>query len=138
MMDDSINLQFYWIENCIYCNCGNVIFSFYESALSWVSMQWWCKISWYSSEIYSVIILVGEVLCFFWDVDLWFDWFHPQNQGYGQGQGQDQGWGQGYCWTFSHNTEVPISINQNKYFLSLNTYTILFAWGDSNQNKNIT
>ena len=28
-----------------------------------------------------------------------------------------------YVWSFSHDTAVPIAINKNKYFLSLNTYT---------------
>ena len=32
-----------------------------------------------------------------------------------------------YAWLFIHNTSVPIYINQNKYFLSLNTYATMFA-----------
>ena len=37
-----------------------------------------------------------------------------------------------------HNTEVPIAINNNTYFLSLNTNTTVFAWVDGNKNKNRT
>ena len=42
-----------------------------------------------------------------------------------------------YAWSFSHNTEVLIAIKKNKYFISLNTNTTLFAcWaGDSNKNR---
>ena len=43
-----------------------------------------------------------------------------------------------YVWLFSHNTAVPIAVNQNKYLLSLNTYTTVFAWGDIIPNKNGT
>ena len=39
-----------------------------------------------------------------------------------------------YAWFSSHNTEVPIAIDKNKYFLSLNTNITLFAWGDGNSN----
>ena len=31
-----------------------------------------------------------------------------------------------YAWSFIHNTTVPISIQQNTYFISLNTYTFMF------------
>ena len=41
-----------------------------------------------------------------------------------------------YACSFSHNTSVPIYIKKNKNFLSLNTNTNLFAWGDVNFNKN--
>ena len=40
-----------------------------------------------------------------------------------------------YAWSFSHNTEVTIALNKNKFFLSLNTNTNLFAWGAGNCNK---
>ena len=40
-----------------------------------------------------------------------------------------------YAWSFSHNTEVPIAINKNKYFLSMNTNTTVFYWGAINFNK---
>ena len=40
-----------------------------------------------------------------------------------------------YACPFIHNTAVPIAINKNKYFLSLNTYTSLCDWGDSTSNK---
>ena len=40
-----------------------------------------------------------------------------------------------YAFSFGHNTAVDISINQNKYFLCLNKYTTVFAWGASNSNK---
>ena len=40
-----------------------------------------------------------------------------------------------YAWSFSHNTSVPTSINQNIFYL--NTYTTVFAWSDGNSNKNI-
>ena len=40
-----------------------------------------------------------------------------------------------YALSFVHNTEVPISINKNKYSPSLNTNTSIFAWGDGNSNK---
>ena len=43
-----------------------------------------------------------------------------------------------YAWTFIYNTAVPIAINKNKYFISLNTGTTLFYWGAGNSNKNIT
>ena len=43
-----------------------------------------------------------------------------------------------YTWSLSHNIEVPIPINNNKYFLSLNTYTTVFYWGAGNKNKNRT
>ena len=43
-----------------------------------------------------------------------------------------------YAWSFIHTTAVPIDINQNKYIISLNTYTTLFACGASNSNKNRT
>ena len=41
-----------------------------------------------------------------------------------------------YAWQLSHNTAVPIAKNKNKYFLSLNTNSTVFAWGDGNPNKN--
>ena len=37
-----------------------------------------------------------------------------------------------YTLSFSHNIEVPIAKNKNKYFISLNTKTTVFAWGDVN------
>ena len=37
-----------------------------------------------------------------------------------------------YAWSFSHNTEVPVGIKKNKYFLSLDTYTTEFYWGYGN------
>ena len=40
-----------------------------------------------------------------------------------------------YAWSFINNTEVPIAIKQKKYYLSLNTYTTMFAWGADNLNK---
>ena len=40
-----------------------------------------------------------------------------------------------YSCSFSHNTVVPIAINKNKYFLSLNTNTTVFSWGAINSNK---
>ena len=40
-----------------------------------------------------------------------------------------------YAWYFSHNREVPITKNKNKYFLSLNTNTAVFSWGSGNSNK---
>ena len=43
-----------------------------------------------------------------------------------------------YAWSFNHNIVVPIDINKNKYFMSLNTKTTLFAWVDGNSNKNKT
>ena len=43
-----------------------------------------------------------------------------------------------YACSFSHNTSAPIAINQNKYILSVNTYTIVFACVDGNSNKNRT
>ena len=39
-----------------------------------------------------------------------------------------------YAWSLSYNTEVPIDINKNKYFLSLNTHTTVFAWRADNSN----
>ena len=41
-----------------------------------------------------------------------------------------------YAWSFSHNTAVLVAINKNKYLLSLNTHTTVFAWGTGNYNKN--
>ena len=41
-----------------------------------------------------------------------------------------------YVWSFRHNTAVPIAIKQNKYYLSLNTYTTVFVWGSGYSNKN--
>ena len=43
-----------------------------------------------------------------------------------------------YAWSLSHNTAVPISINNNKNYLSLNTYTNVSAWEYINSNKNRT
>ena len=43
-----------------------------------------------------------------------------------------------YAWSFSNNTAVPITINKNKYFIPLNTYTTVFDWGAGNLNKNRT
>ena len=35
-----------------------------------------------------------------------------------------------YVWLFSNNKSVPIYIKQNKYFLSLNTHTLMCLLGD--------
>ena len=43
-----------------------------------------------------------------------------------------------YAWSFGHNTSVTTSIKKNKYFLSLNECTTVFAWVDVNKNKNIS
>ena len=43
-----------------------------------------------------------------------------------------------YACLLSYNTAVPLSINKNKYFISLNTGTTSFYWGAGNSNKNIT
>ena len=43
-----------------------------------------------------------------------------------------------YEWKFIHKTEVPIDIKNNIYFISLNTNTVVFSWGDGNSNKSIT
>ena len=43
-----------------------------------------------------------------------------------------------YVWSFINNTGVPIAINKNNYFISLNTNTSVFAWLSANPNKNIT
>ena len=43
-----------------------------------------------------------------------------------------------YAWSFSHNTAVPIYINNNKYLLSLHSHTTVFAEGDIHLNKNRT
>ena len=43
-----------------------------------------------------------------------------------------------YAWSFSHNTVVQIAIKHNRKFLSLNTYTNVFTWGNVNSNKNRT
>ena len=40
-----------------------------------------------------------------------------------------------YTWSFIHNIEVTLYINQNKYYLSLNTHTAVFAWGVGKYNK---
>ena len=40
-----------------------------------------------------------------------------------------------YAYPFSHNTEVPISIKNNKIILSLDTYTTVFSWGSGNSNQ---
>ena len=42
-----------------------------------------------------------------------------------------------YARSFINNIELPISIDQNKYYLSLDTYIPVFAWGDGNNIKNI-
>ena len=42
-----------------------------------------------------------------------------------------------YTWSFSHNTEVPRAINNNKYFLLLITNTTVFAWGAGNSPKTL-
>ena len=41
-----------------------------------------------------------------------------------------------YEWSLIHNTAVLISIKKNKWSLSLNTNTTVFAWGAGNYNKN--
>ena len=38
-------------------------------------------------------------------------------------------------WSFGHNKEVLISSNKKKYFISLNTYTTVLAWGVGHSNK---
>ena len=43
-----------------------------------------------------------------------------------------------YARSFSNNVAVPISIYNNKYFLSLNSNTTIFVWRAGNYNKNIT
>ena len=43
-----------------------------------------------------------------------------------------------YEWSFSHNKMVQIAIKHNKYYIYLNTYTTVFAWGYGNLNKNKT
>ena len=40
-----------------------------------------------------------------------------------------------YARSLINNTGLPISIYQNKYYLSLDTYTPVFAWGDGNNIK---
>ena len=37
-----------------------------------------------------------------------------------------------YAWSFSYNISVESYINNNKYFLFLNTYTNVFAWRSGN------
>ena len=39
-----------------------------------------------------------------------------------------------YKWSLSNNTSVQTSINQNTYFLSLNTCTTVFSWVSDNPN----
>ena len=41
-----------------------------------------------------------------------------------------------YALSFSHNKSVPMAIKKTTYFLSLNTKTTVFDWGDRNPNKN--
>ena len=41
-----------------------------------------------------------------------------------------------YAWSFSH-TAFPIDIKKNKYFISLNKHTTVFAWVYGKPNKNI-
>ena len=41
-----------------------------------------------------------------------------------------------YAWSSSHNTEVPIAKEKNKYLFSLNTNTTLFSWEAVNSSKN--
>ena len=43
-----------------------------------------------------------------------------------------------YAWSFINNTSVSIAINHSTYFISLNTYTTVFARGEGNSNKYIT
>ena len=43
-----------------------------------------------------------------------------------------------YAGSLSNNKSVLIAINQNKYDISLNTYTTVFDWGADNSNKNRT
>ena len=40
-----------------------------------------------------------------------------------------------YKWSFSHNKNVPIAIQHNKYYLSLDKYTTVFSWGSVTSNK---
>ena len=40
-----------------------------------------------------------------------------------------------YACPFSQNTDVLINMKQDKYYLSLDTYTTWFAWGDRNLEK---
>ena len=43
-----------------------------------------------------------------------------------------------YVWSFSNIKSVLIDIKKNKYFLSLNRNTTIFAWEAGNFNKNTT
>ena len=43
-----------------------------------------------------------------------------------------------YAWSFIHNTTLPIAIDKNNCFLSLNIYTTIFALGAGNLNENRT
>ena len=43
-----------------------------------------------------------------------------------------------YKWSFSHNKTVPIAIQHDKYYLSLDKYTTVFSWGSGISNKNRT
>ena len=43
-----------------------------------------------------------------------------------------------YSWSLSHNTAVPSDIKQNKCYLYLYAYNIVFAWFDENSNKKPT
>ena len=40
-----------------------------------------------------------------------------------------------YAWSSSNNAAVTIDIKQKQYFLYLNIYTTVFAWGDVNTNE---
>ena len=42
-----------------------------------------------------------------------------------------------YAWSFSHNIAVSMAINNNKYFISLNTNNAVFSWVAGKSNKNI-
>ena len=44
-----------------------------------------------------------------------------------------------YAWSLSHNTAVPIAINNNKYLISLNENAAVFSWGAGiSKKKNVT
>ena len=40
-----------------------------------------------------------------------------------------------YACSFRNNTEIPIAIKKNSYFISLTTDTTIFYWGAGNWNK---
>ena len=40
-----------------------------------------------------------------------------------------------YAWSFSHSNLFPIAIKDDKYCISLETYTHQFAWSAGQSNK---